>query len=181
MIITLSGPQSVGKTTLLTYMKFQNPEFRIYSNTVRGLVKTQHLKINDEGTGHTQNIIMGAHEYNILEAYVPENRNQINAFDRCALDCYAYTLWSYRHNKINKNIVENIKSRYLTCLKYYDVMFYLKREFEIADDHFRSLDKEFQGEVQSIMDELTKDLPNVFVLTGSTEQRYKQMLEHVNI
>lgn len=172
MKIALSGVQCVGKSTLLKEME-NDPLFKDY-NVIFECIRSikDKIKINEDGDENTQITIMKIHEYN---SKIP---NQI--LDRCALDCMAYTIYAWKHNKIDTNTFNYIKDLYNNIINKYDVIFYIRPEFDIIPDGVRSLNLEFRDEVLEYFEELIKDLNNVVVLTGTVENRMNIIKNVIN-
>lgn len=171
MRIAFSGVQCTGKTTLLNELEKLNLNHDVVKFVVRDLVKTKNIKVNKEGNEDTQIQIVNQHLKN-LEC------NNIFV-DRCLLDCMAYTTWMFNKGQINQNTFNYVKEKYDDNVNRYDIIFYLRPEFKIVDDGFRSLDIKFRDEVLEIFEDLVKDLKNVKVLTGSVDERIKTILNYI--
>ena len=91
----------------------------------------------------------------------------------------AYTTWMFNKGQINQNAFNYVKEKYEDNVNRYDIIFYLRPEFKIVDDGFRSLDIKFRDEVLEIFEELVKNLKNVKVLTGSVDERIKTILNYI--
>ena len=91
----------------------------------------------------------------------------------------AYTIWMFNKGQINQNTFNYVKEKYEDNVNRYDIIFYLRPEFKIVDDGFRSLDIKFRDEVLEIFEELVKNLKNVKVLTGSVDERIKTILNYI--
>lgn len=171
MRIAFSGVQCTGKTTLLNELEKLNLNHKVIKFVVRDLVKTKNIKVNKDGNEDTQIQIANQHLKNL------ENDNIF--VDRCLLDCMAYTTWMFNKGQINQNTFNYVKEKYEDNVNRYDIIFYLRPEFKIVDDGFRSLDIKFRDEVLEIFEELVKNLKNVKVLTGSVDERIKTILNYI--
>ena len=89
----------------------------------------------------------------------------------------AYTTWMYNKGQINEVTFNLVKEKYNNNINKYNVIFYMRPEFELKDDGFRSLDIKFRDEVLEIFEDLVKDLKNVKVLTGSVQERIDSVLK----
>lgn len=176
--INFVGSQGTGKSTLLEAMK-KDEEFKglkFQTEIVRDLVKEKNLSINESGNANSQKIFFDAYK-EVLEktGYVS---------DRCLIDVYAYTNWLYDHKSTNKE--QELKSLYEEILRQrtsirnrdFGLVIYFPIEFDIVADGVRSVNKEFQKEIDGIIiDTLTKFDISYFTITGSVEQRLKQLKE----
>lgn len=173
MIVTLSGAQGVGKTTLLNEMR-NSREFALFEfvdEVVRTLMKFG-IKINEMGDAETQMAVMQAH---IDNARLPVANLVL---DRCALDCHCYSIYLYRRGKISDEIFEISKISMIRELSNYDVMFYIAPEFDIVPDGVRATDVSFRDEIAEIFEEVIELYGiEVIRLTGTVENRMKTILD----
>lgn len=177
MLIALSGSQCTGKTTLLNALredeKIKN-EFVFVDEIVRTLQK-RGFKINEAGTDETQVAVMDAHISNTELA-----GNVL--VDRCVLDCMAYTIWMWRHHKITRETYHECYKKFMDTITKYDIIFYLKPEFDIIPDGTRSTDNAFRNEVVEIFEQLIREFSlTVIKLTGTVEERLCAMKKILNI
>ena len=170
MKIAFSGVQCTGKTTLINEMKKMElvDGFEFCFESIRKLQK-DGFKINEDGDDNTQIAVMLSHIHNMT---VPHS-----ILDRCLLDGMCYTEYSYRHNKISIKTYDICLKLFELGINQYDIIFYIRPEFEMVDDGTRSTNKEFRDEVQSIFEEFISKykLNNVVLLSGSVEQRMEQI------
>lgn len=168
MKIAISGVQCTGKSTVLKELQ-KMPELSGYEFVFEGIrnLKSQgKIKINEDGNDNTQIVIANFHKDNLLKENV--------ILDRCILDCYAYSLYSYQKGMISKDTLDTVTKIYNETVNQYDVILYLRPEFEMIEDGVRSLNKEFRDEVLKNFESLIKDLKNVVVLSGTVENRVNQ-------
>lgn len=178
--INFVGSQGTGKSTLFELMK-KDPEFKglkFQTEVVRKLVKTKNLSINESGDANSQRIFFNASEKVIQKTgYVS---------DRCLIDIYAYTNWLYDHKNTNSQELKNLYAEILrqrSSIRNHDfgLVIYFPIEFDIVADGVRSANKEFQKEIDDIIvDTLTKFDISYFTITGSVEQRLKQLKEIIS-
>lgn len=179
MIVSFTGAQSTGKTTLLNSMRSWK-ELRNYKfiDEITRDVGRKGLKINEEGDDATQRAIMKAHCDNL-----EKGRNII--LDRCSLDGVVYTHYLYLHGKVTKETLDLAKSIFLGTFTDYDIIFYLKPEFNIVEDGVRSTDVQFRDEIAKLFEEYidTYNLKNLSIieLTGSVEERLKTVKKAMNL
>lgn len=168
MKIAISGVQCTGKSTVLKELQ-KMPELSEYEfvfEGIRNLKNQGKIKINEDGNDYTQMVIANFHKDNLLKENV--------VLDRCILDCYAYSLYSYQKGMISKDTLDKVTKIYNETVNQYDVILYLRPEFEMIEDGVRSLNKEFRDEVLKNFESLIKDLKNVVVLSGTVENRVNQ-------
>lgn len=173
--INFVGSQGTGKSTLLESMR-KDPEFKnldFQTEIVRELVKTKNLLINESGDANSQRIFFNAYEKVLQKTgYVS---------DRCLIDVYAYTNWLYKKNINPQELnlyVEVLRQRNSIRNRDFGLVIYFPIEFDIVADGVRSVNKEFQKEIDDIIvDTLTKFDISYFTITGSVEQRLKQLKE----
>lgn len=168
MKIAISGVQCTGKSTVLKELQ-KMPELSGYEfvfEGIRNLKNQGKIKINEDGNDNTQIVIANFHKDNLLKENV--------VLDRCILDCYAYSLYSYQKGMISKDTLDKVTKIYNDTVNQYDVILYLRPEFEMIEDGVRSLNKEFRDEVLKNFESLIKDLKNVVVLSGTVENRVNQ-------
>ena len=102
--------------------------------------------------------------------------------DRCVLDCMAYTIWMWRHHKINRETYNNCFKMFLDNIMKYDIIFYLSPEFDIIPDGTRSTNNTFRDEVVSIFEQLIENFSLTVVrLAGTVEERLNAMKKILNI
>ena len=168
MKIAISGVQCTGKSTVLKELQ-KMPELSGYEfvfEGIRNLKNQGKIKINEDGNDNTQIVIANFHKDNLLKENV--------VLDRCILDCYAYSLYSYQKGMISKDTLDKVTEIYNETVNQYDVILYLRPEFEMIEDGVRSLNKEFRDEVLKNFESLIKDLKNVVILSGTVENRVNQ-------
>lgn len=169
MKISFTGAQSTGKTTLLEAIK-QNEEFRykyeFIDEITRRMVK-KGLKINEAGDNTTQLLIMNEHIKNLLYENV--------IMDRCILDGMVYTDWLHWEGKVSNWVWRYAMEVFDHYVDRYDIIFYLKPEFDIVDDGVRSINVTFRDEIVDRFERYIKFVKTpVVLLTGSVEERLEQ-------
>lgn len=164
MKVVFTGAQGTGKTTILNHYKDQG--FNVITEVVRNLAK-KGVKINQDGDEKGQTKIFN--EYKKLLADTP------NYFsDRCLLDVTAYTIYLYRAGKVSEDFAnKQLKNLHKFMLANPDIFYcYFPIEFDLVDDGTRSMDVDFQKEIDSIILSLIGSLGLGFVvINGSVEDR----------
>jgi nicotinamide riboside kinase len=175
MIISFTGAQSTGKTTLLNLIKDYNPYLESIDEVTRRIKREYNLPINEDGGDITQTMIMSDHIANIYKKY----DNDV-VLDRCALDGVVYTQWLHNKGKVSKEVLLWAKKIYNTLIDKYDVIFITSpNDVPLVDDGERSIDKDFRDEIIDIFNMYIDDMKiysrevNLFVVEGSIEERMK--------
>jgi len=175
MIISFTGAQSTGKTTLLNSIKDLNPYLDSIDEVTRRIKREYNLPINEDGGDITQTMIMSDHIANIFRKYDSDV-----IFDRCALDGVVYTQWLYNKGKVSKEVLQWSKKIYNTLIDKYDAIFVTSPEdVPLVDDGERSVDIDFREEIIDIFNMYIDDIKiysrevNLFVVEGSVEERMK--------
>lgn len=172
MRIALCGVQCTGKSTLLKEMtklpKFK--DYKIIFEVVRKMIGK--IKINQHGNENTQFAISNAHVENL------KYKNVIT--DRCILDCYAYSMYAFKHNRISKEDLDKLHKIYADNVDKYDVIFYIRPEFDMVADGIRSTDVNFRNEVLKNFDHLVRRQNNVVELRGTVEERMNTIMKTFN-
>jgi len=128
------------------------------------------LPINEQGNDTTQRLIMQEHIVNVF-------MNESFMTDRTALDGVVYSKYLHENGKINDETMTFATDVFVRLYPKYDVMFYIKPEFEIQNDGIRSIDMDFRNRIVDIFDFYfeTYKLP-VIKLTGSVRERVEQVI-----
>ena len=178
MIISFTGAQSTGKTTLLNELKkWKEFEDYVFIDEITRNVSKLGMNINEKGDDATQTAIMNAHIENLKKG-----DNLI--LDRCSLDGVVYTDYLYLHGRVSRDTFDYARQVFIeTCLKY-DKIFYLKPEFDIVDDGVRSSSVQFRDEIADIFERYIAEFNlrkwNVVELSGSVEDRLKAIKKAMN-
>ena len=171
MIVSFTGAQSTGKTTLLNELKkWKEFEDYVFIDEITRNVSKLGMNINEKGDDATQTAIMNAHIENLKKG-----DNLI--LDRCSLDGVVYTHYLYSHGRVSRDTFDYARQIFTeTCLKY-DKIFYLKPEFDIVNDGVRSSSVQFRDEIADIFERYITEFNlgkwNVVELSGSVEDRLK--------
>lgn len=169
MKVIFTGAQGVGKTTLLDILEkcVTFPiKFNYIRNFTRNLAKAGYA-INEEGTDATQLAIMHLHKH-----YAESSENIV--MDRCVLDGLAYTIYLSRHGGVTPDTVKICEQVFEDCIDKYDVIYYLKPEFPITGDEYRSNKVQYQSEITDIFEELIQKYSvKVVSLTGTVGDRLR--------
>ena len=175
MIISFSGSQSSGKSTLLNYLSIRNPDINFIPEITRLVRRKYNLPINEKGTDLTQLLIANEHLVNFL---LPEHQNKNTILDRCIVDGLIYTKWLCDNGQVTEETYRSVSHIYNLIHDKYDIIFYTSpKDIALEDDGERSIDKKFRDDIIEAFEYNIKDLKNVVVLEGSVQQRLNTIKE----
>jgi nicotinamide riboside kinase len=177
MRVAISGAQSTGKTTLLNALR-EHASFKkckFYDEITRQ-IKERGFKINEQGTDATQLEIMREHKRR-----VNAKDSGLVIFDRCSLDGLVYTQYLFNEGQVTEETLAEAVKVFEETITQWDAIFYIKPEFDIADDGVRSVDVEFRNSIATLFDFfIEKYKLQVIMLTGSVEDRVRQFEVEIN-
>ena len=169
MKIGFCGTMSVGKTTLVNTLK-NIPEFKDYHfATERSkYLNSLGIPLNTDSTLKGQNIFLAERCAELM------NENLIT--DRTVIDVIAFTKLAKSISYIDGDAFEEYAKRFI---REYDYVFYISPEgIAIEDNGVRETDEKYRNEIDlTIRQLLNRYKPWHHVLTGSTEERVKQVLK----
>lgn len=169
MKIGFCGTMSVGKTTLVNALK-NIPEFKDYHfATERSkYLNSLGIPLNTDSTLKGQNIFLAERCAELM------NENLIT--DRTVIDVIAFTHLAKSISYIDGDAFEEYAKRFI---REYNYIFYISPEgIAIEDNGVRETDELYRNEIDlNIKQLLAKYQPWHHVLTGSTEERVKQVLK----
>lgn len=180
MIISFTGAQSVGKSTLLKALKADEEfkDWKFEPEITRKLKKKYKLDINEQGNSQTQCLIINSHLENILKH---KSNNVI--LDRCIIDGLVYTTYLKLTEKVDTDVYLYSKYMFDNLIYEYDIIFYIEPEFDIVDDGVRSTDVGFRDTIAKLMHECIYNrfypLRNVIMISGTVEERIAQVKEAI--
>ncbi len=174
MIISFTGAQSTGKTTLLNLIRDKNYEFNYVDEVTRRIKREYNLPINENGGDITQSMIMSDHIANVYR----KGDHDVTVLDRCAVDGVVYTQWLYNNGQVKKATLDHAKLMFQMLISSYDAIFITSPvDVELVDDGERSTNVKFREDIQSLFDMYIGHLmvdnmdENVFVVAGTVEER----------
>ena len=167
MIVSFTGAQSTGKTTLLNHLVDKNPYVTFVEEVTRRVKRLYDVPINEDGGDITQTMIMSDHIANIFRKYDSDV-----IFDRCALDGVVYTQWLYNKGKVSKEILQWAKKIYNTLIDKYDAIFVTSPEdVPLVDDGERSVDIDFREEIIDIFNIYWSDNIKARLINNNSKSR----------
>ena len=173
LLISFSGAQCTGKTTLLKRLRDCNSSVNFVPEVTRLIKRDYGVDINEAGNEMTQALIITEHFKNINN-HNKQERSSI--LDRCILDGLIYTSWLEDNKALNTwtgNYAYHLFDNYIES---YDVIFYTdSADVKIEDDGERSIDIGFRNDIISDFEHWIECNPRlkerVVVLSGTVEER----------
>jgi len=169
MVISFTGAQSTGKTTLLKAIQLDERfhKFNFVPEVTRLVKKRYKLNINEEGDVMTQLAILNAH----LENYL-KTRGKDAVMDRCILDGLVYTTYQYHSGKADPETMLYCEYLFKKLVHKVDVIFYTEPDIPLVDDGERSNDKIFRETIINLFETAIDHYGiDVVRLKGTVEQR----------
>ena len=169
MIISFTGAQSTGKSTLFTECKkdgrFNN--FNYEPEITRYVKKKYDLTINEGGDDITQLAILNRHMYNYLKY-----RDKDVLLDRCIVDGLVYTSYQFLKGKVSEEVSDYATFLFGKLIDKIDIIFYTEPEIPLVDDGERSVNVEFRDTIVNLFEEAIDhfEIP-VVRLSGSMKDR----------
>lgn len=170
MLVSFTGAQSSGKTTLLKRARVDEL-FRKWSFVpeVTRVVKRMGFDINEMGDNETQLFILSEH---LRNHYYSKN----TMLDRCIIDGLVYTRYLCEKGKVDKWVYQHAKHLFDLLIDKIDIVFYTDPNIPLIDDGERSVDVEFREKIIKIFEE-TMNTPKVIDKTvrlhGDACERYE--------
>ena len=178
MVISFTGAQSTGKSTLLNKMQLDE-RFRKYNfvpEITRSLKKKYNLDINEDGNEFTQLITVNSHLYNYLD-----HKGRDVILDRCILDGLVYTTYQYHMKKVSKEIYNYSEYLFKKLIGELDIILYTEPDIPLVDDGERSIDKEFRNTIVNLFEEAIDHYKiKVVRLKGSVDNRMETIYNIVD-
>ncbi len=182
MRIGFTGAHGTGKSTLLREM-FTWKELNGHC-FVSGLTRAQAklgVKINQKGDFDSQKLLIKAMTWHIK--MLPNL-----VVDRTLLDIYAYTVYLRDKGLLNSQELNYIRNRARQHQHVFDVVFYIRPEFEVKPDDTRPADPGFALEVAATVEQAVNQEPlgtrEIVVVSGTVKERLatiKKWLHEHNI
>ncbi len=176
MVVSFTGAQSTGKTTLLNHLVDKNTDVTFVEEVTRRVKRLYDVPINEDGGDITQFLIMADHVQNLFS----KDKTDVTVFDRCAVDGVVYTRWLQLEGMVSAEVYSACCKIYDSIIDRYDVIFYTDpADVELVDDGERSIDVGFRNDIIKLFNDKIKSLDNVVVLSGTVEERLKTVKKTV--
>lgn len=172
MKIIFTGAQGTGKTSVMDALP--DSLYKIKGVT-RKVITEKNLTINEYSDNCSQKHIFDAYEHQLTinDNYIAE---------RGLIDVFAYSVSRMKANRCSPTLIE---TQYEHLKKFSEnnkdvVYVYFPIEFDVVSDGIRSIDKEFQKEIDCIIKEILEELKTRYgtkfiTVSGSVEERAKQI------
>jgi len=176
MRIGLTGTQSVGKTTLVNKLK-ELPEFKDYTfATERSkYLRDLGIPLNTDSTLKGQTVFLAERASELI------NDNVIT--DRTVIDVMAFT-----NNAQSISESDKLKFEYFAnnFIQEYDWIFYVSPAgVPIEDNKVRTTDEYYRNQIDYTIKSLTSEylckIKNFGIISGSTEDRLRQLKFYLNL
>jgi nicotinamide riboside kinase len=171
MKIGFTGTMSVGKTTLVKALQ-EIPDLQNYTFTTE---RSQYLHslgipLNYETTIEGQTVFLAERVSELMQPNI--------VTDRTIIDVMAFTNCARKVSYIDGDAFEEYAKRFIAQ---YDYIFYVSPEgVEMEDNGVRETDIKYRNEIdKEIQKLLHKHRPFWYTISGSTEERIKQVLNKV--
>jgi len=178
MLVSFTGAQSTGKTTLLNKCKDQYKGTWNFVDEVTRKVLRKGYKINLNGDNITQLFILNEHLHN-------HTRSDNCILDRCILDGYVYTCCLCRRGLVDDWVCEYACNMLTELVTNLDIIFYTEPgDVKLVDDGTRSVDPNFRQEIVDRYEELFNEKyfwqSRVVRLYGDVEDRMNTINFKIN-
>lgn len=170
MLISFSGAQSTGKTTLLNHLQTHNNHLKFIPEVTRLVNREYNVPINEDGNDITQMLIASEH---LRNAYNVNTKETPYILDRCSLDGLVYTNWLCEQRKVGMNVYTFMYDVFNKTIEKYDIIFYTSPDdVKLVDDGERSTNVLFRNEIINLFQQYIIDFNvNVITLNGTIENR----------
>lgn len=178
MLISFTGAQSSGKSTLLAKM-MEDPDFKDWSfepEITRKLKERYNLNINESGDNFTQMVTINSHVDNYLR-----NKDKNCVLDRCCIDGLVYTTYLEIKNKADGALTDYAEYVCKKLIDKYTIIFYTDPSIPLVNDGVRSVDTQFRDDIIKIFNlyfEYAKPT-NIVTLSGSVDERYNTIKQKI--
>jgi nicotinamide riboside kinase len=173
MLISFSGAQSTGKSTLLKVWQEAIPEWDYIPEVTRLVKREYDLPINEDGNDLTQTMIMSEH---LRNAFAKREKHAI--LDRCSLDGLVYTHWLCDNKKVSMGTYSHTSYIFNNTIEKYDLIIYTSPEdVPVVDDGERSINVKFREEIINLFEQYLSNIPaqKLLRVKGSVRQRIDQI------
>lgn len=181
MIVSFTGAQSTGKTTLLKKCKEIYTDYEYVDEVTRLVKRNYNVNINEGGNDVTQLLIINQHIQNTFRQLQEGKRGVI--MDRCIVDGLVYTTYLSVENKVSRWVAEYARNVFNLLIPHVDKVFYTwPGDVPLVDDGERSVDTEFRDKIITTFDLLFESYTDMMkdklvILKGTVEERLNLIKE----
>jgi len=144
MVISFTGAQSTGKSTLLNECKKLNLPVTYVDEVTRYVKRTYNVPINEYAGDVTQLLILNQH---LTNSFIAGDV----IMDRCIIDGLVYTQWLYNNGKVSAWVHDYAWHLFGILLQKVDLIFHCSADFDLVDDGERSTDENFRNDIIASM------------------------------
>lgn len=186
MIVSISGAQCTGKTTLIEALKKEEClKGSLFMGSPSRKGNDRGIKINKEAGIYDQLWIATSYVKEIIESAMSAHDHIIS--DRCLLDVLCYTEYnrdrsSSEDRPLWDEMVDTVTQLLVHIEPLYSHHIVLRPEFKIVDDGVRSTDEVFQKEIDRLFEKNARMLQDfaprgIHYVSGSIDERVSQVLD----
>ncbi len=152
MRIAISGAQCLGKTTLCNDILDTWKTYKKGPESYRTIVRENNLPLNKEVTKDGQRQILQA-QYEDVKQFKQGDKV---IFDRCPLDNFIYSLWSFDKGKsdIDEDFVRDSIETVKESMRYIDIIFFIPitktAPIQLEARLMREIDEEYISEIDNL-------------------------------
>ena len=186
MIISISGPSSAGKTTLINELRTQIHNCYIQDETFRIFVKDKNINFNDAEEAFNFQVDLLSFTKKLYLTNIYYQQDNLIIMDRCALDSVVYMFLHYYRLPYNKqikyaNIFLQCISDSLELTKQVDKIFLaLPKDESIEDDGIRPDIYQYMRNEEIFLFKSFFDREKVIVLPSQTDERIQTICTVIN-
>ena len=174
--IGFTGTMLCGKTTLVNALK-ELPEFKDYKFVTERskYLRDLGIPLNTDSTLKGQTIFLAERCSELIYENI--------ITDRTVIDVMAFTMCADSIDTFDKDRFEEYASRFI---EEYDWIFYVSPSgVEIEDNNVRTTDAQYRARIDDMIKYLytshLNKIQNIGVISGSTEDRIKQIKSYLNL
>jgi GTPase SAR1 family protein len=185
MRIVFTGSHGVGKTSILKVLKEKLPDYDIQLESLTRKAVGDSSKLNLTTPEESEKLIA-----KVYMDYFLNNQNKNFVASRHMVDVFAYSIYL---RKVNKNISDitlidiDDKIQKIIHKKIFDVVCYIPIEFDLTEEETKKVfregqnNKNYREDIDTIIKFYLWSYGIKYItITGSVEDRVKQVLEIVN-
>lgn len=179
MLLSLTGAQSTGKSTLLELCCKHElfSQYHCVREVTRKVKREQLVDINEAGNNITQLFILSEHLHN-------HHLTNDAILDRCIIDGMVYTEYLDTNYKVDYWVWIYAKNLFNQLIKRLDYVFYTDpADVKLVDDGERSTDVQFRDDIIEGFDKwlgIASKHTNVVKVSGTPTERLEQIVDIVD-